>query len=310
LAQIANDARIDAVINLAGEPIADRLWTIATRRRILRSRLKLTRQVVGLIARLDQRPAVLINASAIGWYGLWRDEALTEFDGGKSCFCHRVCHAWERVAMRAASRGTRVVRLRIGVVLDAGGGLLAKLVTPFEFGLGGTIGSGKQWMSWIARDDLVRLMAHVIVTPELNGAVNATAPNPVTNADFARELGRVLHRPAVLRIPASLLHHAFGDFADELLLGGQRVLPDKALLSGFAFCHATLPEALASVFADPRSRDAGRRASRQDGETACLEPPVDVDPDMHSGLDAWRHLLRKTRILTGIRRSGKRSKAA
>ena len=170
LAQIPDDARIDAVINLAGEPIGNGLWTRRKRRKILSSRLRITRAVVRLIARLQQRPAVLVSGSAIGWYGLWQDETLTEFDGGKRCFTHRVCEAWEREARKAQRLGVRVVRLRIGLVLGIEGGMLSRLLLPFEFGLGGPIGSGRQWMSWIERDDLVRLIAHVIATPSLTGA--------------------------------------------------------------------------------------------------------------------------------------------
>ena len=132
---------------------------------------------------------MLISGSAIGWYGLWQDETLTEFDGGKRCFTHRVCEAWEREARKAQRLGVRVVRLRIGLVLGIEGGMLGRLLIPFEFGLGGPIGSGRQWMSWIERDDLVRLIAHIIATPSLTGPVNATAPAPVTNAEFARALG-------------------------------------------------------------------------------------------------------------------------
>jgi uncharacterized protein len=258
LDQIPNATTIDAIVNLAGEPIANRLWTTAVRRRVLRSRLRLTRDVVRLIARLEQRPGVLISGSGIGWYGLWQDEELTEFDGGKSGFTHRVCEAWEQAAKRA-ERYTRVVRLRIGLVLGTEGGLLARLLTPFDFGLGGPIGSGRQWMSWIERDDLVRLIAHIIATPSLTGAINATAPTPVRNAAFARELGRSLRRPALLRMPASLLHLVLGDYADELLIGGQRVLPDKAQSSGFRFRHEELRAAFAALFYRPQ-RDARDRA--------------------------------------------------
>jgi uncharacterized protein (TIGR01777 family) len=257
LDQIPNDTRIDAIVNLAGEPIADRLWTAPRRRRILASRLRMTRDVVRLIARLDKAPAVLVNGSAIGWYGLWGDETLTEFDGGKACFTHRVCAAWERAATAAGRHGVRVVRLRIGLVLGTEGGLLARLLTPFELGLGGRIGDGRQWMSWIERDDLVRLIAHAIATPSLVGPVNATAPAPVTNRTFTQEFARALHRPAILPVPAALLRRAAGDFADELLLGGQRVLPDKAEASGFRFRHPTLRHALAAVLAaEPCSRKA------------------------------------------------------
>jgi uncharacterized protein len=252
LDQIACDAAIDGIINLAGEPIADGLWTRARRRRILRSRVRITRDVVRLIARLDNRPEVLISGSAIGWYGLWQDEALTEFDGGKSCFTHRVCEAWERTAMRARPLGVRVVLLRTGLVLGTEGGLLSRLLTLFEFGLGGPIGRGTQWMSWIERDDLVRLIVHILATPRISGPINATAPEPVRNAVFARELGHALNRPSRLHAPAALLHWLGGAFADELLIGGQRVLPAKAEDSGFQFRHATLSSALAVMLGSPR----------------------------------------------------------
>ena len=253
LDQIPADAAIDAIVNLAGEPIAEGLWTKRRRRRILRSRLTVTRDVVRLVARLNNRPRVLVSGSAIGWYGLWQDEDLTEFDGGKSsCFTHRICEGWERAARRAKALGVRVVLLRTGLVLGTEGGLLSRLLTPFEYGLGGPIGSGRQWMSWIERDDLVRLICHILATPGLSGPVNATAPEPVRNGAFARELGRVLNRPALLRAPARLLHRFAGAFADELLLGGQKVLPVKAQDSGFQFRHATLGPALAAMLGRPR----------------------------------------------------------
>jgi uncharacterized protein (TIGR01777 family) len=263
LDQIPSDTRIDAVVNLAGEPIADRLWTAARRRRLLGSRLRVTRDVVRLIARLEHKPAVLVSASAVGWYGLWRDEQLTEFDGGKACFTHRLCDAWERAAVAAERHGVRVVRLRIGLVLGVDGGMLARLLTPFEFGLGGRIGDGRQWMSWIERDDLVRLIAHVIATPSLTGAVNATAPEPATNATFTKELARALHRPAILPVPAALLRRLAGDLAEELLIGGQRVLPDKVDASGFAFRHPTLRPALAAILGTRPARPAAGHPARR-----------------------------------------------
>jgi len=248
LDQVPNDAVIDAIVNLAGEPVANGLWTRRKRRRILSSRLRVTRRVVALIARLEHRPAVLISASAIGWYGLWQDEQLTEFDGGKRCFTHRVCDAVERTARRAQRLGTRVVRLRIGVVLGREGGVLGRLILPFRLGLGGPFGSGRQWMSWIERDDLVRLIAHAIATPRLTGPVNATAPAPVTNAEFAAALAQALHRPAPIRTPAWLLRLLAGDLAKEVMLGGQRVIPDKADVTGFTFRYETLSSALAAIF--------------------------------------------------------------
>ena len=247
LSQIADDARFGAIINLAGEPVADGLWTTGKRHHILASRLRMTGNVVRLIRRLERKPAVLVNASAIGWYGVRGDEPLDEGADGRACFTRSVCADWERAAVQAGRFGVRVVRLRIGLVLGTEGGMLASLLVPFEYGLGGPIGSGRQWMSWIERDDLVRLIAHAIATPALAGVVNATAPEPVRNATFAHELGHALHRPALLRLPAQPLRFIAGDLADELLLGGQRVLPVKALASGFAFRHDTLRGALAYV---------------------------------------------------------------
>lgn len=247
LDQLPNATRIDAIVNLAGEPIANGLWTRGKRRRIVRSRLRVTRDVLHLIARLDQRPAVLISGSSVGWYGARADERMTETSDGAACFTHDVCDAWERAASEAERYGVRVVRLRIGLVLGSRGGLLGSMLPPFDLGLGGPLGRGEQWMSWIERDDLVRLIAHCIAAPDLRGAVNATAPQPVRNARFAQELGRALHRPALLRAPAALLHLLAGDLADELLLGGQRVLPQKAQASGFRFRHPTLRGALSEI---------------------------------------------------------------
>jgi uncharacterized protein (TIGR01777 family) len=247
LEQIPDRTPIDAIINLAGEPITGGRWTAARRRRMLDSRIDSTMAVVRLIARLDRHPAVLISGSAVGWYGLRQDEALTESAEGRACFSRELCEAWEHAAMRAEQYGVRVIRLRTGLVLGSQGGMLARMLTPFEFGLGGPIGAGTQWMSWIERDDLVRLIAHIIARPELSGAINATAPMPVQNATFAAALARALHRPAVLRVPAALLRRLAGDLADELLLGGQRVVPEKALASGFVYRHRTLEGALSAI---------------------------------------------------------------
>jgi uncharacterized protein (TIGR01777 family) len=247
LDQLPADARIDAIVNLAGEPIGNGLWTRAKRRKILDSRIEMTDAVVGLIARLERRPVVLVNGSAIGWYGLWQDQPLTESAKAHACFSHELCDAWEKAASRAVEHGVRLVCLRIGLVVGTEGGLLTRMLTPFEYGLGGPMGSGQQWMSWIERDDLIRLIAHALAKPEISGPINATAPIPVRNSTFTEELGRRLKRPAVFRIPAALLHRLAGDFADELLLGGQRVIPNKALSSGFVFRHETLRSAFEAI---------------------------------------------------------------
>lgn len=269
LGQIASDSPLDAVINLAGEPISDGLWTLPKRRRILRSRLKVTREVRRLIARLETRPEVLVSGSAIGWYGLHGDAVLDERGPANPCFSHRLCHAWEQAALQTEALGVRVVTLRIGLVLGSGGGMLARLLTPFEFGLGGPLGSGRQWMSWIDLDDCVRLILHTVADPRLAGPVNAVAPGPVTNADLSRALGRALNRPAVLAAPAAPLRLALGAFADELLLGGQRVTPGKALATGFRFRRPGLDEALHAIVGARPARATGvRRAERLSSPTA------------------------------------------
>ncbi|MGZ8362199.1 MAG: TIGR01777 family oxidoreductase, partial [Allosphingosinicella sp.] len=247
LDQISSRARIDAIVNLAGEPIADAPWTPAKRRRIVESRLAVTREIGRLILRLQKAPEVLVSGSAIGWYGLRGDEPLDEAATPAPCFSHDLCAAWEDAAERAAGRAVRLVRLRIGLVLGRDGGLLARMLAPFEFGLGGPFGNGRQVMSWIHRDDLVRLIVRAIADPGLAGIVNATAPGPVDNRTFARALGRALRRPAWLAVPAAPLRRLLGDFADELLLGGQMVLPAKALSRGFQFEHPAIEGALAEI---------------------------------------------------------------
>jgi uncharacterized protein len=247
LDQVPADARIDAIVNLAGEPIGNGLWTDAKRRKIIESRIKMTADVIGLIARLERKPTVLVSGSAVGWYGLWQDQPLTESAKSHACFSHELCEAWEAAARGAEAHGVRVVCMRIGLVLGTDGGFITRMLTPFEFGLGGPLGSGRQWMSWIERDDLVRLIAYVMAKTDLSGPINATAPIPVTNMKFTEELARRLHRPAVLRVPSGLLRRIGGDFANELLLGGQRVLPNRALSSGFVFRHQTLRSAFEAI---------------------------------------------------------------
>ena len=247
LDQMPADGRVDAIVNLAGEPISDGLWTEVKRRKIISSRVNMTGDVVNLIDRLEQKPSVLVSGSAIGWYGLWQDQVLTESAKSHACFSHELCEAWEKAARAAEAHGVRVVCLRTGLVLGTDGGFITRMLTPFEFGLGGPLGSGQQWMSWIERDDLIRLIAHVMAESAIKGPINATAPIPVTNNKFTEELARRLHRPALFRIPDALLRRIGGDFASELLLGGQRVLPNKALSSGFKFRHETVRSAFEAI---------------------------------------------------------------
>jgi uncharacterized protein (TIGR01777 family) len=210
-------------------------------------RLKVTRGIGRLIGRLRVPPSVLVSGSAVGWYGLRGDEVLDETADGADCFSRALCVRWENAAMGAAALGVRVVCVRTGLVLASEGGMLSRMLTPFELGLGGPFGAGRHWMSWIHRDDLVRLILHAIATPTLAGPVNGTAPAPVTNAAFAIALGRAFGRPAVLPIPAAALRFALGAFAEELLLGGQRVAPRIALESGFRFLHPGIDGAFAAI---------------------------------------------------------------
>jgi hypothetical protein len=261
LDQIADEARLDAIVNLAGEPISDGLWTPAKRRRIVDSRVAVTRGVLALVARLQTPPEVLVSGSAIGWYGLRGEEALDEMLTGTDCFSREVCVAWERAAVEATRLGVRVVSLRTGLVLAADGGVLSRLLVPFELGVGGRMGGGRQWMSWIHRDDLVRLIVHAIATPTLAGALNGTAPGPVRNAEFTAALGRALSRPTVLPVPALPLRLALGAFADELLLGGQKVMPRAALGSGFEFAHPTIDDALGAIVGRQSAASLSRKWS-------------------------------------------------
>lgn len=251
LSQIADGARIDAIVNLAGAPVADAPWTRRNRFRILYSRLKMSRRLLHLVDRLEAKPAVLIQASAIGWYGPRGEERLDESSAAGEGFAAMSCRVVESAALRLASRGLRVVNLRIGLVLDRAGGPLARMLPPFDLFTGGPLGDGHHWMSWITRDDLVRVMAHAIATPTLEGAVNAVAPAPVRNRDFARALGDALDRPSLLPVPAFALRFVLRQVADEILLASQRVMPGKLSASGFAFAHPSIEPALRAAVGGP-----------------------------------------------------------
>ena len=233
----------DAVVNLAGEPIAGHRWSTARKQRIRDSRVQATQDLVDAVAAASTRPQVLVSASAVGYYGPHGDEPLDETAGPGTDFLAQVCQAWEQEAERAEQRGMRVVRLRIGVVLAADGGALAQMLPLFRAFLGGRLGSGRQWMSWIHRDDVTGLIVDALVDTRYTGAVNATAPTPVTNRDFTRALGRVLARPTVLPAPAFALRLALGEMAD-MLLTGQRVRPAAAERLGYRFRYRDLEPAL------------------------------------------------------------------
>jgi uncharacterized protein (TIGR01777 family) len=235
---------IDAVIHLAGEPVAQR-WNDKVRARIRDSRILGTRKLVEAISRARQRPSVLVSASAIGIYGDRGDEILTESSAPGTGFLVDVCRGWEAEADRAERLGLRVAKLRIGFVLGKDGGALAQMAPVFRAFAGGRLGSGKQWMPWIHADDVANLFVHAVEN-SVSGVWNASAPEPVTNAEFTRELGRALHRPALFPVPLFALKLAFGDLGQHML-DSARVVPEAALKAGFAFDYPTLDKALAAL---------------------------------------------------------------
>jgi uncharacterized protein (TIGR01777 family) len=241
---------VDAVVHLAGAGIGDKKWTPERKQLVLESRTKPTGLLCRTLAALDPQPRVLVSASAIGYYGDRDDEVLTEDSGPGGDFGAQVCVAWEDATSPAADAGIRVVRMRTGLVLAANGGLLQRLLLPFKLGLGGRLGSGQQFMSWIAIEDDLRAILHVIDTEALAGPVNLTAPNPVTNADFTSALGSVIHRPTVLPTPLPALKLVYGGELVDTLLGSQRVSSGKLGDSGFEFLYPDLDAALQATLSD------------------------------------------------------------
>lgn len=231
---------LDGIVHLAGEPISRR-WTHARKREIERSRVEGTRFLAETLARLESPPRVLVSASAVGFYGSRGDELLTEESAPGADFLAQVCNGWEQATLPARDAGVRVVTARFGVVLEA---LLPRMLRPFRLGLGGPLGSGGQWVSWVALDDLLAAVVHALTEDALAGPVNAVAPGAVTGEEFARTLGRVLARPACLRAPALALRLAFGELADGALLASQHAVPAVLARSGFEFAYPTLEGAL------------------------------------------------------------------
>jgi len=237
----------DVVINLAGESIAGARWTKKRKQKIESSRIALTEELVDWMSAARSKPEVFLSASAIGFYGDQGDSMVTEASEPVPDYAHELCARWEASALRAEACGVRTVIPRIGLVVGRNGGFLKQMAMPFWFGAGGPIGSGKQWMSWIHLEDLIGMFEFLIHSPETRGQFNATAPNPVTNEEFSRTLGRVIRRPALLPAPAVAFKLAFGEMA-SLLLTGQRVLPLKAVDAGFLFRFSDLEEALRAVY--------------------------------------------------------------
>jgi uncharacterized protein (TIGR01777 family) len=238
----------DAVVNLAGEPIAAQRWTTLQKRRIRDSRVLATRSIVEAFGQAARRPPVLVSGSAVGYYGPLDNEIVTEEQPAGTDFLAEVADLWETEAARAAGERTRVVCVRTGIVLERDGGALPKMLPPFWFGAGGPLGAGKQYWPWIHRKDWIGLVRFALTTDSVRGPLNATAPNPVTNAEFARTLGKVIRRPALLPTPAFALKLILGEMADALLLSGQRAVPLKACQLGFRFSFETLDDALRAIF--------------------------------------------------------------
>lgn len=236
----------DAIVNLAGAPIAER-WSSDHKRAIRDSRVNGTALLARTVAAMAARPRVVLSGSAIGYYGNRGDELLDERSAPGTDFLSAVGREWEGAAAPMSAAGCRLVTLRTGIVLSPDGGALEKLLPPFKLGLGGPIGGGRQWMSWISLDDHVRAMEYALFANDLVGAVNFVAPNPVTNAQFAEALGHVLGRPAVIPLPALALKLMFGEMGEATILNGQRVAPTKLLSAGFAFNHPTLDSALRAM---------------------------------------------------------------
>jgi uncharacterized protein (TIGR01777 family) len=237
----------DAIVHLAGEPVAQR-WSAVAKQAIHESRVLGTRNLVAGLAAADPRPGVLVSSSAIGIYGERHEEPLDEEAALGHDFLAETCIAWEQEAQAAGDLGVRVVNMRTGVVLDARGGALAKMLPPFRVGVGGPVAGGRQYVSWIHLDDLVEMILVAIEQDSWSGPVNATAPDPVTNSELSRALGSLLHRPALLPVPGAALRLLYGEMA-QIVTTGQRVLPAKALVLGYEFRHPELAEALESALA-------------------------------------------------------------
>lgn len=247
LDDIASDAHIEAVINLAGASLAGRRWTEAYKQEIFTSRLQTTRDLIALLKRLEHKPEVLLSASAIGYYGHHGNEILDESGSVVAGFSQELCEYWEKTAVEARKLGVRVCLLRLGVVLDSGGGAFTEMARPFGFGIANWLGNGQQWLSWVHRSDVVSAMLFLLQRPDLDGPFNITAPQPVTSRGFCEAM--MLRKRTLLKlpVPALVLRVMLGEMARELLLNGQRVVPAALQEEGFAFEFPSLDLALADI---------------------------------------------------------------
>lgn len=241
---LAPNERFDAVVHLAGENLASGRWTAARKQRLRSSRLESTRALSEALARLTRLPQVLLAASAVGYYGNRADHVLTEASPPGTGFLAELCQAWEAATAPAGQAGIRVVHLRFGIILSSEGGALSRMLRPFRWGVGGKLGSGRQFWSWIALEDAIQAILHALVREDVSGPLNVVSPQPVTNDEFTRTLGRVLHRPTWFAVPAAVLRMALGEMADEALLSSARVHPERLVASGFQFKQPELEAAL------------------------------------------------------------------
>ncbi len=248
LEQLEDDAAFDIVINLAGEPIANKRWSEQQKQRIVDSRLGITQQLITYLQKTTHKPELLISGSAIGYYGIAETNGfIDEKASGDDSFSSQLCQQWEATALQAETLGIRTCLLRTGIVLGKDGGALSKMLFPFKMGLGGRIGEGKQWMPWIHLDDLLSIILYCIDHKSITGAINGTAPNPVTNQEFTKTLGKVLKRPTLFPLPVIVVKLLMGQMGEELLLAGNRVLPIKISEAGYQFQYEKLEGALLSV---------------------------------------------------------------
>jgi uncharacterized protein (TIGR01777 family) len=246
---VASLEGFDAVIHLAGDSIATGRWSTEKKQRILDSRVQGTELLARTLAALQRPPRLMISASAVGYYGDRGAAALSEESGPGSGFLAEVCRKWERAASLAAESGMRLAVLRLGMVLSAAGGALPKMLPPFRFGVGGRLGNGRQYIGWIALEDLLEIISVALHDPSLHGPVNTVAPNPVTNLEFTKALGRALKRPTVFAVPAFAIRMIFGEMGEQVLLASARVVPMKLMAAGYRFLFPDLEQAFRHIFA-------------------------------------------------------------
>ncbi len=245
--EISADSKIDVIINLAGEGIADKKWDDKQKAELINSRVNITSELIGLIAKLDTKPKQLINGSAIGYYGSHGDKILNEESKPNQEFTHDLCQKWEDEALKAKELGVKIAIIRLGVVLGNDGGTIKKMATPFKMGLGGQIGNGQQYFSWVHIDDVVNAINY-LKDNDKEGIFNLTSPNAVTNREFTKSFGKAINRPTIFPMPALMVKTLFGEMGKTLLLSGQRVYPENLLQAGFEFKFETIDEALNEIF--------------------------------------------------------------